>query len=489
MAEEESIAPLQSSSSEEKLNGEQPLAPRRRRLSLADVARTVIDRIRAKREMESWAHQKLRKELPIPGDSIAPPLPGFSHVGQTGVIYVTQRAANVGFYYGNPEWANFGQGAPETGPLPEAPPKPTHVEMGPFEYEYASVTGIKELRTKVADLYNKRYRSGKKSQYTFENIAIVPGGRAGLMRLAVAIGEVNVGYFLPEYTAYEEMLTVFKHFVPIPNSRGPEENYKVTPEALAKEIQGRGLSAIALSNPCNPTGIVIEGEELKAWVDIARESKCSIIMDEFYSHYIYSHPEEQNGRTVSCSEYIEDVNEDPVILLDGLTKNWRLPGWRVCWVVGPKQLIATLQCVGSFLEGGANHPLQVAALPLLDYDYAMQETKAIQVAFRAKRDYVVRRLNELGMTVHHVPQSTFYCWADLSNLPVGLDNGLSFFEEALKVKVILVPGIFFDINPGKRRELFASPYHHFVRVSFGPSMETLVQGMNALENLIKNYKG
>lgn len=46
-----------------------------------------------------------------------------------------------------------------------------------------------------------------------------------------------------------------------------------------------------------------------------------------------------------------------------------------------------------------------------------------------------------------------------------------------------------DINPGKRRELFASPYHHFVRVSFGPSMETLVQGLDALEGLIKNFKG
>jgi aspartate/methionine/tyrosine aminotransferase len=438
--------------------------------------------------MESLAHQALRKEHPLPGESISPPQPGFTHVGQTGVIYVTQRANNLGFHYGNKEWANFGQGAPETGALPNAPDKPTSVNMGPHEYEYAPVTGITPLRQKIADLYNKRYREGKKSQYTFENVAIVPGGRAGLMRLAVAIGDVNVGYFLPEYTAYEEMLTVFKHFVPIPTSRGPKEQYKVTPQDLEREILGRGLSVVALSNPCNPTGAVIEGEELKAWVDIARDTKCSLIMDEFYSHYIYSHPEDQHGKTVSCAAYIEDVNDDPVMLLDGLTKNWRLPGWRVCWIVAPKNVIVTIQSVGSFLEGGANHPLQVAAIPLVEYEYAQREAKAIQDSFRAKRDFVVKRLNEIGMKVHHPPNATFYAWADLSELPPGLDNGLAFFEEALKAKVILVPGIFFDINPGKRRELFSSPYHHFVRVSFGPSMDTLVQGLQALEFMIKNFK-
>jgi len=479
----------------------------------------------------------LRKELPQPGDNaVTPPLPGFTHVGQTGVIYVTQRATNLGFHYNNKEWANFGQGAPETGALPNAPDKPSTVHMGPHEYEYAPVTGIVPLRQKIADLYNKRYHLQKLPFFLFFfffffdsqsatekerslnirsktlrlflevliSLTLSPSlspyhllpafytydceGRAGLMRLAVAIGDVNVGYFLPEYTAYEEMLTVFKHFVPIPTSRGPKEGYKISPKDLEREILGRGLSVVALSNPCNPTGAVIEGEELKEWVDIARSNKCSLIMDEFYSHYIYTHPEDKHGRTVSCSEYIEDVNEDPIILLDGLTKNWRLPGWRVCWIVAPKKVISTIQSVGSFLEGGANHPLQVAALPLLEFDYAQQEARAIQDSFRAKRDFVVKRLNEIGMRVHDVPQATFYAWADLSGLPAGLDNGLSFFEEALKSKVILVPGIFFDINPGKRRELFSSPYHHFVRVSFGPSMDTLVQGLTALEFMIKNFK-
>lgn len=88
------------------------------------------------------------------------------------------------------------------------------------------------------------------------------------------------------------------------------------------------------------------------------------------------------GTSVSSAEYIKDVDEvrptphehntylitaqDAVVIIDGLTKNFRLPGWRVCWVLGPKNLISALSQSGSFLDGGANHPLQLAAIPLLE---------------------------------------------------------------------------------------------------------------------------
>jgi aspartate/methionine/tyrosine aminotransferase len=57
---------------------------------------------------------------------------------------------------------------------------------------------------------------------------------------------------------------------------------------LKEEILGRGLSALLVSNPCNPTGQLMEGKELSAWCALARECQCSVIFDEFYSHYIYT---------------------------------------------------------------------------------------------------------------------------------------------------------------------------------------------------------
>ena len=149
-----------------------------------------------------------------------------------------------------------------------------------------------------------------------------------------------------------------------------------------------------------------------------------IVRGQFYSWYIYPQKEEDFGKSVSSAAYIDDVNEDSIIIVDGLTKNWRLPGFRVCWVVGPTNLITALSQSGSFLDGGANHPLQLAAIPLLDPEHAHAEKLALQRHFKMKRDHVLKRLQRLGLKVAIPPDSTFYVWLNLEQLPPPLNNGL-----------------------------------------------------------------
>ncbi len=81
-----------------------------------------------------------------------PSIPGFREVPRTGVIYVMHRAAELGFTYDSADWANLGQGAPETGPLPGAPPRINSVTINPRRHEYGPITGQMMLRRKVADL-------------------------------------------------------------------------------------------------------------------------------------------------------------------------------------------------------------------------------------------------------------------------------------------------------------------------------------------------
>ena len=145
-------------------------------------------------------------------------------------------------------------------------------------------------------------------------------------------------------------------------------------------------------------------------------------------------------------------------------------------MVGPRNLITALSQSGSFLDGGANHPLQLAAIPLLDPARVHQEKLSLQKHFHHKRDHVLERLQEMGLKVRVPPRATFYVWLDLESLPAPINNGLTFFEELLKEKTIVIPGIFFDINPSHRRNLFNSPCHHFVRLSFGPPLEDLDKG-------------
>lgn len=406
---------------------------------------------------------------------------GFRPVPRTGVIYVMTEAARHGYSPAKSEWSNLGQGAPETGEIPNAPKRIDTFQITNDDHEYAPIDGIPKLRQAVADLYNARYRKGLKSQYTAENVAISSGGRAGLTRVVSTLGRTNVGHFLPDYTAYEELLDAFGAFVSIPVLLEQEVAYEFSPDQLQREILGRGLSAVLLSNPANPTGQVIRGERLEKWVHIARELGCTLILDEFYSHYIYDGEEP----SISAAKYVEDVNRDPVILVDGLTKNWRYPGWRVSWTIAPKPMIEAIASAGSFLDGGCARPMQIAALQLVNQSVADQEAKAIQKHFKKKRDVMLNGLESLGIRVQPAPVGSFYCWGDLSGLPESINTGMTFFKKALEQKVIIVPGEFFDINPGQRRPDRPSRFRHFARFSFGPSEETIERAMSALKEVVR----
>src|SRR5690606_27486472 len=100
-------------------------------------------------------------------------------------------------------------------------------------------------------------------------------------------------------------------------------------------------------------------------------TQCTFILDEFYSHYLYNRAPDEPYRLVSAAEHIEDVNTAPVIIVDGLTKNWRYPGWRVSWTLAPKAVIDLVASAGSFFHGGANNPFQNQALALLDPDLSI----------------------------------------------------------------------------------------------------------------------
>lgn len=415
--------------------------------------------------------------------NLDPHFSSFRQVPKTGVIYVMTEALKRGFSENREAWANLGQGAPETGALLGSPKRITNIPVTEEQYEYSPVGGLVELRQAVADLYNQRYRQGKSSQYTYENVAIGSGGRLALTRIVSTLGTTHIGHFLPDYTAYEELLGSFGTFVPIPISLPKEKNFELSIEDIEKEILGKGLSALLLSNPGNPTGNVIKNGELKKWVTLGRELECAIIFDEFYSHYIY----DTEQLSISATEHVEDVNSDPIIILDGLTKNWRYPGLRISWTIAPKPLIDACISAGSFLDGGASHPVQSLAVSLISKAQAEKEAKSIKDSFQAKRDYMCSELSRLGIT-SNLPKGAFYTWGNLSGLPESIRTGRDLFTKCLEKNLIIVPGEFFDINPGKRRPKRTASFEHYARFSFGPPIEELKLGVKILEEVINEAK-
>jgi hypothetical protein len=407
-------------------------------------------------------------------------------VPRTGVIFVTSEAKKRGFDPSDDSWCNLGQGMPEADVLPGAPPRQHAVTIDPTDQEYAPVPGIWELREAIAGLYNQLFRRGMPSKYTADNVSISGGGRAALTRVAASLGHVNLGHFLPDYTAYEELLDVFRLFSPIPILLEGERGYAFSAADLRREILGRGLSAVLASNPANPTGKVIGGDDLDAWVSVARETECALILDEFYSHYVWRPDLAAQGGISTAARYVEDVDRDPVVILDGLTKNWRYPGWRVTWTLGPRRVIDAVASAGSFLDGGGSRPLQRAAIPLLDPDTTLAETKAIAAEFGKKRKVILHGLRDLGFVVDLPPEGTFYVWASAQHLPPSIADGMSFFRAALDRKVIAVPGDFFDVNPGGRRGGRHSRFRRHLRFSFGPPMARIETALERIRGMIED---
>nr|HEX4312795.1 pyridoxal phosphate-dependent aminotransferase [Kofleriaceae bacterium] len=423
----------------------------------------------------------------IPPTADAPAFQAFREVPRTGVIYVTTEATRRGYSPASDDWCNLGQGMPEAEALPGAPPRITELPVLAGDHEYAPVAGLWELREAIAGYYNELFRRGRGSKYSADNVAVSGGGRSALTRVAAALGHINLGHFLPDYTAYEELLSVFRLFSPIPILLEPERGYAFSPADLRREVMGRGLGAILASNPSNPTGKVIGGDDLAGWVAIARELDCALIFDEFYSHYIWRPDLVSNGGAApieTAARYVDDVDRDPVVILDGLTKNWRYPGWRVTWTVAPKRIIESVTSAGSFLDGGGSRPLQRTAIEVLRPDAALAETRAIHAEFGRKRARMLDGLRDIGFTVDLPPEGTFYVWASAQHLPASISDGMSLFRAALERQVITVPGEFFDVDPGKRRGARASRFRRHLRFSFGPPMARLELALARLRELV-----
>ncbi len=407
----------------------------------------------------------------------------FRNIPYMGVIWVVAEAEKLGFWNGHPDWCNLGQGQPEVGEMEGAPPRIRHIEIDPADHAYGPVGGTVELRERIAEHYNRLYRQGHPSQYTADNVSVSMGGRLMLSRIFAALAPGRLGYQVPDYTAYEDMIQYQEaRLEPVLVPTREQDGFGLDGPAFEAAVAEHDLDSYILSNPCNPTGHVVGGEDLATFVRVAREAPCTLILDEFYSHFHYEGTEPATG-PVSGAPFVEDVDHDPVLIVDGLTKNYRYPGWRIGWTLGPSAMIETLGRAASAIDGGPSRPMQRAAMEALEPTRADQETDALRTVFSRKRNLMVERLTRMGIRCAPEPSGTFYAWADVSGLPAPFNDAMNLFHPVLERKVMTVPGPFFDVDPGKRRPE-PSPFRQWVRFSYGPPEEVVAEGLDRLEALL-----
>jgi len=410
----------------------------------------------------------------------------FRTIPYMGVAQAMVNATEFGYRNGRPDWCNLGQGQPDVGRIEGAPNRLTWITLEPHDQSYGPPGGIDELRDAVAGHYNRLYRVGEDSRYKKENVSIASGGRLMLSRIFATFDSISVGHKFPDSSAYHD---VFSHHLdrvkPVPVQTGPDESFRLDPARLSQAMATGKLQAFLVGNPCNPTGDLIRDGDLKAYLVAARKNKCTLIFDESYSHYIYGEDGAPGSGPVSAASYVRNVEKDPVLIVDGLSKNFRYPGWQLSWVVGPSAVIQNLERAATGFDGGPSLPAQRLAIKALDPERADEETSAVRRLFARKRNVMVEGLEALGIRCGHGPLGTFYVWADLSGLPKPLNDAEAFFKAGLGKKVVTVPGRFFDVNPGGAHPPMKQ-LKKWVRFSFGPSEDKITTGLERLGEIIED---
>lgn len=238
-------------------------------------------------------------------------------------------------------------------------------------------------------------------------------------------------------------------------------HWRIDLDELAAAFTDR-TKAVILCNPSNPTGTVMDFEDLHAVAHLCQKYNAIAITDEIYEHILYD-----NRRHISMAA-VEGM-ADRSIVISGMSKTYAVTGWRIGTIVASPELTKVMRQVHDFVTIGAAAPLQRAGA----YAYRMEPRYYDKLAldYQNRRDLLSSALSQAGLP-HNVPQGAYYMMADVSSLGYADDREAA---QALvqDAKVAGVPGSSFFLD--------RQPASQFVRFCFCKKDETL---KNAAERLI-----
>lgn len=261
----------------------------------------------------------------------------------------------------------------------------------------------------------------------------------------------RVAFARPGYVAYRNNLKAL-HMEPVEIGCGPEVRYQLTADALAA-IQP-ALDAIIIASPANPTGTIIERDELAKIAAYCTAHQIAIISDEIYHGLSYG------GATHSLLEFAPDA-----LIINSFSKYFSMAGWRLGWLIAPPRYLDAARARMSNLFLTPPVLSQHAARIAFD---CTQELDGHVDTYRRNRELLLAAMPQLGLATIAPPDGAFYIYADIGHLS---QDSLGFCEKLLRdTGVATAPGLDFDPIDG----------HHFIRFSFAVSTDLVEQAIARL---------
>lgn len=314
------------------------------------------------------------------------------------------------------------------------------------ETRYAPSLGLPELREAISEDYNARY--GVKIDPA--RVVITSGSSPALQMIFASLIDDGDEVIMsdPHYACYANFV---KFFAGQPRyvKTGERHNFRMNADAVAAEITER-TKAILLNSPANPTGIVLDGAELKA---ICRLN-VPVISDEIYHGLTY------DGDEHSALEF-----SDNAFIVNGFSKCYAMTGWRLGYAILPEDYVRPIQRLVQNFFISAPTISQWGGLAALKY--AEPDLRLMKEEFRKRRDFIVERLQKMGLKMAARPEGAFYVLVNVTDFT---NDSLAFSYDLLeKGKVAVTPGI--D---------FGSGGEGYIRLSYATSIERIGEGLKRI---------
>jgi aminotransferase len=306
---------------------------------------------------------------------------------------------------------------------------------------YTPNSGIKELRNEISKYIKRKYQT----EVNPDNQIIVTSGASEAIDIALRV-LVNSGdeVIIPEpnFEAYK-CCTIFTGASPVKISLNAENGFKLTAKLVEQAISSK-TKVLLLAYPNNPTGAVMNKDELLEIVNVLKGRDIIVISDEVYSEFTYTN----KHVSLSCFKEIRDQ----VIVINSFSKTFSMTGWRIGYVWGHKEIIAAMHKIHQYANICAPTISQYAALEALLHDDEC--VKKMVNGYKKRGKLIFNGLNELGLKCVE-PQGAFYAFPDIRCTGMKSDE---FCEKLLlQEKVALVPGTAFgECGEGYVRACYAS---------------------------------
>ena len=322
---------------------------------------------------------------------------------------------------------------------------------------YGPSQGLPELRDAIAE------KAGELRGLSFspEEIVVAPGAKALLFYAINALAGPGdeVIYPDPGFPAYQSVIA-HSGATPVPLPLREETGFRFDADEFRGLVSDR-TRLVILNSPQNPTGGVLEREDLRAVAAAAVENDFRILSDEIYLHFCYDSPFE----TIAS---VEEASER-VIIIDGFSKTYSMTGWRLGYALLPPSLVKTFDLYNVNIASCACPFSQHAAVEALR---GPQDSVTSMVAeFRERRDYLVEGLNSIRGISCDTPGGAFYAFANITK------TGISSAELASRLLAEAGVAVLSGASFGPCGE-------GYIRLSYATSMEKLRSGIERMTNLL-----